>query len=1394
MSQDGVILPGVRVASKGIDKTGDAKSHPVDTCESTMPVETAPKPESTAVKKRPKSSIMSYPPVPAFKTYNALPVAAPDELREALPVEEPRDAEPVQAADQVHDTAPTRMERISEFLLKAEHRVLQSIGLPSAKPYLTLMRKQINRLEEQFIFTKFPLEARQTFENLLKTGKAGEEASPDLSAPERLEVEKLLRGEPVSLTKLPDAAFPLITSTFKMRLAAGEAMNDLIPESFAVAREATRRTVFMRPFDVQITGGIALYHGKIDEMGTGEGKTLAAVAPAYLRSLAGEGVHVITVNDYLAKRDAAWMGPAYRLLGVSVGVVSHELSSEQKRQAYQRDITYITNHDVIFDYLRDNLAYEQKDRVQRGLSYAIVDELDLILIDEARTPFIISAPVEEGQEDYKRFAELVDGMTGYEAVEEDKQHHQVSPKIEEEYDYIVYPKSKQVVSTTRGLKRVEDALGVEDLYSIPNMPLAHYLHNALRAKGLYKEGVHYIKNSRDEIQLVDEFTGRILANRRYSEGLHQAIEAKEGVPIKPESRTTATITVQNFFKMYKVLSGMTGTALTEAKELWNSYGLEVMVIPPNKPSQRIDHPDVVYKSKEEKWRAATANIVNKYLSGQPVLVGSRSIEDSEDLAGRLSPAMLQKGALTALLLHALRDYDRNDETTQAVRDYLLQSLTQEEMVEGDPPVRREKVSMETLGTIIRDMQEKGTRIDPRMFTDENLDLLMGLWQIPDLSGRGSEEAIGDTERQLRHQSTRDRLREILKRGVPCEVLNAKYHEEEARIISQAGRARAVTIATNMAGRGTDIKLGGDPVAAFQEPLAQAITVAVRARFEAASPRIAQLFGRLLENRESVRINAGDDGATYVVIGSEVIPYFQIEADLRKIADPSHRQESDNDTFQQELYSFLMERKKYPMEFLRLFLPGNPSLDCAELLKAIVQASKGGSLWSDIRKDPKIQKALAETLGPIQDIQSIQGILSQLPAAVVQAAKEGERVKALGGLEILGTERHESRRIDNQLRGRSGRQGDPGESRFLISLEDEVPRLFGSERLKGMLERIGVADGEGVEHPLITKAITTAQEKVEGVHYEQREQLLKYDQAINTQREVIYKERDTILGSSDIHEEITAWMSELVAKRVDRMDQPVPMDPDFEDAKELILLNLMELSEDMREKIPAGNPHAGARYSLDTAAGLLKECFRGRQKDIREIFAMLGQMRDALGHNPPDTSLIARHGDHLVRQAEVLEKAQGDREIQLGMLAKALVPFVTWPATPRKELLALSKEELKELFTGRILERYAGLEAAVNGLQPGAMRSVEKTINLRALDEQWVAQLTQLDQLKDGIGFEASGGRDPVVMFKKYAYEGFERMLEKIKEGTIASLFSIHPTPIQGTPEPDHSSVPISGRG
>ncbi len=756
------------------------------------------------------------------------------------------------------------------------------------------------------------------------------------------------------------------TEKFKNRLAQGETLDDLLPEAFATVREAAKRELGMEHFPVQLIGGIVLHQGRIAEMRTGEGKTLVSTCPAYLNALTGNGVHVVTVNDYLAKRDSEWMGRVHRYLGLTVGTVLNEMSTEERQAAYACDITYVTNNELGFDYLRDNMAIYKSQQVLRGLNYCIIDEVDSVLIDEARTPLIISGQSGKSTKLYELCDILAQQLErGEESAEFSKINAILGEEIEETGDFIVNEKEKTVNLTQQGVEKVEKYFHIQNLADAENLEIQHNIILALRAHNLMFRDKDYVVKD-DEVLIVDEFTGRIMNGRRYSDGLHQAIEAKEHVQVKRESRTLATITFQNFFNKFKKKAGMTGTAQTEEKEFRNIYSMDVIQIPTNRPVQRIDLDDAVYKSKKEKFKAVVDEIEAIHETGAPVLVGTIAIETSE----------------------------------------LLSSM-------------------------------------------------------------------------------------LRKRGIKHNVLNAKFHEQEAAIVAEAGVHGAVTIATNMAGRGTDIKL--------------------------------------------------DDEA-----------------------------------------------------------------------------------------------------------------------------------KAAGGLHIVGTERHESRRIDNQLRGRAGRQGDPGQSQFFISLEDDLMRLFGSERLMGMFEALGVPDGEQIHHKMLSNAIAKAQEKIELNNYGIRENLLKYDEVNNDQRDVIYTEREKVLEG-----------------------------------------------DNMRPLI--------VRFITDTVDNYVAEC--------------IGE-----GQTPKEWDLSG-----------------------LNDTLMSIIPLKKLRLT-EEEYENMTGDELSQRLKEEAIRLYEQKEAEFPN--PEQMREAERVILLKVMDQKWMSHIDDMDILRDGIGLQAYGQKDPLVEYKIAGYEMFQNMMRSIQEETIRVLYQI----------------------
>ncbi len=815
------------------------------------------------------------------------------------------------------------------------------------------------------------------------------------------------------ISKLTDSELRNKTDEFKNRLQNGETLDDLLPEAFAVVREASKRVLGMRHFDVQLIGGIILHQGRIAEMKTGEGKTLVATLPVYLNALTGEGVHVITVNDYLAKRDSEWMGKVYRFLGLSVGLVIAGMNPSQKQEAYHCDITYGTNNEFGFDYLRDNMVIYKNQLVQRKLKYAIVDEIDSILIDEARTPLIISGRANKSSDLYKKADNFVRRLKAKVIVEEDVKDFEQA-EDNENYDYIVDLKAKSASLTQKGIKKAEEEFHIENFNDIENSELVHNVNQALRAHGIMKKDIDYIVKD-GEVLIVDEFTGRIMYGRRYNNGLHQAIEAKENVKIADESKTLATITFQNYFRMYEKLAGMTGTAMTEADEFEEIYHLDVIEIPTNKPMVRDDHQDIIYKNEPAKFRAVIQDIKTSHEKGQPVLVGTVSIEKSEKLSSLLK-----------------------------------------------------------------------------------------------------------------------------KEGIKHEVLNAKFHEKEAEIIAQAGKFGAVTIATNMAGRGTDIMLGGN---------------------------------------------------------SE----YLAKQEMRKLGyteDLIEQATAFNETDDQEILS---ARKKFK-----------------EL-------------------EEKYDKTIQE---------------------------EKEKVLQAGGLKIIGTERHESRRIDNQLRGRSGRQGDPGESRFYIGLDDDLMKIFGGDKVTAVYNLLGADENMPIEAKMISKSVETAQKRVEGRNFSIRKNVLSYDDVMNAQREIIYAQRRQVLDGEDLKEKILRMMDSVAEDVVN-----------------------MYLSEE-----PVN-----------------RDAFI---QDIQTTFA--------------------------------IEKLHSLKEKNLN--ASDII------------------QELKD----RIHEIYEQKEADFGSEN---LRELERVVMLKIVDQRWMDHIDNMDELKNGIGLQGYGQKDPVVQYRLVGGEMFDEMNANIKVDVVKFLLN-----------------------
>jgi preprotein translocase subunit SecA len=831
------------------------------------------------------------------------------------------------------------------------------------------------------------------------------------------EIEKLsdedLRGKTAEFRQLIDAAVEDAENEEEATKARNDMLDELLPEAFAVVREAGRRTIGMRHYDVQMIGGIVLHQGKIAEMGTGEGKTLVATLPSYLNALSGLGVHVVTVNDYLARRDREWMGRIHEFLGLDVGVIltTQNPMGPERRAAYQADITYGTNNELGFDYLRDNMAADLSLCAQRPLNYAIVDEVDNILIDEARTPLIISGQAEESAEMYAKFARLV-------------------PRLKEEEDYLVDLKSHTVAILDPGIEKMERMLGVKNIYA--DMNLTRYLDNALKAQALFKRDKDYIVRD-GEVIIVDEFTGRLMIGRRYNEGLHQAIEAKEGVKVQNENRTIATVTFQNYFRLYKKLAGMTGTALTEAEEFNKIYKLDVITIPTNKPRIREDMADLIYKSEEGKFDAVVEEIKLRHEAGQPVLVGTTSVELSEYLSEKLN-----------------------------------------------------------------------------------------------------------------------------RQGIEHSVLNAKFHEKEAHVIANAGKSGAVTIATNMAGRGTDILLGGNP-----EEMVDSILREWDIDLDMAS--------------EDDRADALDEAKK------------RCEEDRKRVLRVEQLRACQ--TVDQYLKDILAERKIDPEK-----------ATSEQREKAEADARKRYARYlRHFEDEVLLEKDIDPETATAEQRKSVAKEADQ------RRADQYERELSMRGLHIIGTERHEARRIDNQLRGRAGRQGDPGSSRFYLSLQDELMRRFGTDRVAGLMDRIGMDDSMPIESPLASKFIEQAQTKVEGFNFDIRKNVVDYDDVIAKQREVIYADRREILEHANLRPKIMQ-MIEAEIERIVTAHTQAPS-PDNWNLDELIqtLKPWFEVPDDI---FPDNLNTLRREMLIEKLTKLARKTYKAKEEKVKQEFAEEGEDKGA----------------------------------------------------------------------------------------------------------------------------------------------------------------------------------------
>ncbi len=937
----------------------------------------------------------------------------------------------------------------------------------------------------------------------------------------RPRVEAINALEP-GIERLSDGELQGKTEEFRSRLAQGETLDDLLPEACAVVREGSKRALGMRPFDVQMMGAIVLHEGRVTEMKTGEGKTLTATMPMYLNALAGRGVHLVTTNDFLVRWQAEWMGRLFEFLGMTVGHIQHNMRASERRAMYLRDITYVENSELGFDYLRDNMAGNPERLVLRDLYYAIIDEVDSILIDEARTPLIISGMPEQSEQFYDEIDRIVSRLRG---TREQPEEGPDGKKVEPDADYWVDEKFHQVTLTEDGLSKVEKALRIDNLEHPEYIEIKHHIQNSLKAHGLYRRDDDYVVKE-GEVMIVDEFTGHLQPGRRYSDGLHQAIEAKEGVRIQQARQTVASITYQNFFKLYDKLAGMTGTAKTEEDEFRTIYGMPVVVLPTNRPVVRGDHPDVVYKTQEAKYRGVVDEIIDCYVREQPVLVGSRSVEVSELIGARLTPERLSLHAMARIGQFDLHD-GRKDVSKDKREEYL------ETLRSPVPEVKRQD-----LIKVLREME-----LQPDPLERENLERLLQI-----IGSADDERAEAEYEHFI------ERLHSAIEVGIPHNILNAKQHEREGQVIADAGRAGGVTIATNMAGRGVDIVLGGRT----------------------------------------------DDGGRV-----------------------------------EELY---------------------------------------------------------------------------------------ERVKTNGGLHILGSERHESRRIDNQLRGRSGRQGDPGSSRFYVSLEDELMRLFAPDRFSLLMG--GWPEEEAIEARLVSKSIENAQSKVEARNFDIRKNTLKYDDVMNVQRALIYEQRRRVLEGEDLREPVLAMVEQVVEEKVQTFgdpELPARWANQIEEALGNYEREEGELTEEGMAQVLRSTEIPGVETALPPERLLAMDPFdrRGNVEDICQGI-WLRRYHMALDEGVPGLGALV----------SVEELTDGDPQGQ-GEIAK---------------------ERARRLYERK--EQTVGSEL---------MREIERTWLLRIVDRRWMQHLKDMDYLREGIYLRAYGQRDPLIEYTRESHALFEALLESIAE-------------------------------
>ncbi len=970
---------------------------------------------------------------------------------------------------------------------------------------------------------------------------------------------------------LPPEAFPAKTAEFRQRLASEETtLDDILPEAFAAVREASRRTIGLRHFDVQCLGGIVLHQGKIAEMKTGEGKTLVATLPLYLNALEGKGAHLVTVNDYLARRDVQWMGPIYHYLGLSTASIIHDrsflfdpayipkdyrflnLRDIERRDAYRADITYGTNNEFGFDYLRDNMKFSLDEYVQRELHYGIVDEVDNILIDEARTPLIISGPAEESTEKYY----LVD---------------RIIPRLKNETDYTIDEKHRSAMLTEDGIAKCERLLGVSNLYDPSQIDMLHHVTQALKAHTLFKRDVDYVVKD-GEVLIVDEFTGRLMPGRRWSDGLHQAVEAKEGVRIERENQTLATITIQNYFRMYAKLAGMTGTADTEAVEFEKIYKLNVVVMPPNKTMQRVDYPDVVYKSEREKFNAVVEEIKECHEKGQPVLVGTTSVEKSERVS-----KLLKKAGVRHNVLNAINHEAEANIIAQAGRHGQV--------------------------TIATNMAGRGT------------DILLG--GNPEFLARAEMEnewirRAGTVQGGAKAERYEDALRTLRER-YDEEVQRAEATHRQELAALEERRTDALRRLTDAHRQILDLSPYRDVRARYDQVSSVELIPAVRDR-----DPIPSRYRRVKTELESTLLQAAGGGA----VATERSALEALRARYEAVLDAWEEGSLRNDDAGRELDERRAEYER-----------GLSLMELALLVKGEVNGAGNGELESlrgEYRQAEdeyvEAERLHEEKRVPLEEalraaerryeeerakyVAAVEDIREQLQKAPqeyearykdilekyrVTCAEERDKVVAAGGLHILGTERHEARRIDNQLRGRGGRQGDPGTSRFYLSLEDDLLRIFGADRMQGLMERLGMEEGVPIEHRLITRAIRNAQEKVEAHNFDIRKHLLEYDDVLNKQREVIYSRRRDLLGRDDLKEDVLE-LADGLAEDLVATHASVELAPEEWDWKALDDAVFAQFN--FRLNVPESE-HAGMRVGAlqDLLVERVKQAYEQRERQF-----------------------------------------------------------------------------------------------------------------------------------------------------------------------------------------------------